>query len=203
MRIFIVTFLVNSLHISTLVMNVKAYFCVTAIRGSETMFDAKVLCPGTKIVALGSLLSACTFPVVPPSVAGSVAAPVEERSVSQANNEGLTLIDTPPPPDYDRVMGEEFDAAMREGTNSALIRFIARHPDHPLADRARSLLSGREGLDTGVSPTDPDADIYAAFDRARRENTISALGTFIALHPNHPLAAEARRHILRLQHGKQ
>ena len=109
------------------------------------------------------------------------------------------MIDTPPPPDYDRVMEEEFDTAMREGTNSALIRFIARHPDHPLADRARSLLSGRDGLDTGVSPTDPDADIYAAFDRARRENTIAAFRNFIASYPHHPLAAEARRQLTRLR----
>jgi hypothetical protein len=96
-------------------------------------------------------------------------------------------------------MEEEFDAAVREGTSSALIRFIARHPGHPLADRARNLLSGRDELDMSVSPTDPDADVYAAFDRARRKNTAAAFSNFIALHPNHPLAAEARRQMTRLR----
>lgn len=171
------------------------------------LFVAATRCPTGRyyvleqIVAFSlALVSTCALPVVPPSVAGSLVAPVEERRDSHANGEGFALTsDMPPPPDYDRVMEEEYDAAVREGTNSALIRFIARHPDHPLADRARSLLSGRDKPDKGVSPTDPDADVYAAFDRARRENTVAAFRNFIALHPHHPLTAEARRQMTRLR----
>ncbi len=145
----------------------------------------------------------CAFLLAQPSAAGSLIAPAEKGLGSRAIGEDFTLTsDMPPPPDYERVMEKEFEAALREGSNAALIRFIARHPDHPLADRARGLLSNRDGLDTGASPTDPDAGVYAAFDRARRQNTVAAFRNFIASHPGHPLAAEARRHIASLQQGK-
>lgn len=37
----------------------------------------------------------------------------------------------------DVAIGEEFEAARRAGTREAYDLFIARHPDHSLADRAR------------------------------------------------------------------
>ncbi len=96
----------------------------------------------------------------------------------------------PPPPDYEAVMADEFRHARQAGTNAALIRFIARHPQHRLADEARTLLSRRPAADPPGGSGDPDADIYRAFDQARRDRTF---GSFIARHPEHPLAEEARR----------
>lgn len=149
-------------------------------------------------------LAAVAFLLVQSSTTGSLHAAALKGADIRVSGEGFTLTsDMPPPPDYDEVMKEELEAALNEGTSTALIRFIARHPDHPLADRARSLLSDRDGLDRSVSPTDPDADIYAAFDRAQRQNTVAAFRNFIALHPRHPLTAEARKQIARLQHGNK
>ena len=101
----------------------------------------------------------------------------------------------PPPPDYEAVTTREFERARAEGTRQALIRFIARHPDHPLADRARRLLSDPSVGRREAPPdrADPDADIYAAFDRALQRNTVKGYEAFIGLHPAHPLAEEARR----------
>lgn len=52
--------------------------------------------------------------------------------------------DQPPPRDGNVAIQEELDAARRERTAAAYDRFIARHPDHPLADvaqREKALLS--------------------------------------------------------------
>ncbi|MGQ7793182.1 hypothetical protein ACUN0C_12295 [Faunimonas sp. B44] len=95
-----------------------------------------------------------------------------------------------PPPDYEAVMADEFRHAREAGTNAALIRFIARHPQHRLADEARALLSRRPAADPPGGTGDPDADVYRAFDQARRDR---AFDSFIARHPQHPLAEEARR----------
>ena len=46
--------------------------------------------------------------------------------------------DQPPPRDGNVAIQEELDAARRERTVAAYDRFIARHPDHPLAQIARS-----------------------------------------------------------------
>lgn len=45
--------------------------------------------------------------------------------------------------DGDIAVREEFEAAMRSGSESSLNLFIARHPDHPLADQARQALQRR------------------------------------------------------------
>ena len=45
--------------------------------------------------------------------------------------------DQPPPRDGNVAIQEELDAARRERTAEAYDRFIARHPDHPLAAVAR------------------------------------------------------------------
>ena len=42
--------------------------------------------------------------------------------------------------DPDLAVAEEFEAARRKGTQDAIELFIARHSDHPLADRARAEL---------------------------------------------------------------
>jgi hypothetical protein len=45
--------------------------------------------------------------------------------------------DQPRPRDGDVAIREELDAARRAGTIAAYDLFLARHPDHPLAETAR------------------------------------------------------------------
>jgi hypothetical protein len=83
----------------------------------------------------------------------------------------------------------EFELRAGEGTREALILFIVRHPDHPLADRARAML---RGVPLAGTPS-PDAAVFADYSRALDSGTAAALRDFAARHPAHPLAAEARR----------
>jgi hypothetical protein len=95
-----------------------------------------------------------------------------------------------PEPDYEAVIAREFQSMLRRGTREALLLFIARHPEHPLADRARELVTGAPSR---RAEGDPDADVYADLDRAIRLGTPAAYDRFISKHPLHPLADEARR----------
>lgn len=45
--------------------------------------------------------------------------------------------DLPRPRDGDVAIREELEAARRAGTIEAYDLFLARHPDHPLAEQAR------------------------------------------------------------------
>ncbi|HXO67750.1 MAG TPA: hypothetical protein VN838_02200 [Bradyrhizobium sp.] len=45
---------------------------------------------------------------------------------------------TPPPRDPAVAVEEEYQLALRQGTAPALELFIARHPDSPLAEKARA-----------------------------------------------------------------
>lgn len=96
-----------------------------------------------------------------------------------------------PPPDNDVVLRRELDGAIAEGTNAALIRFVARHGSEPIAEEARDRLARRSEPDAAVSRTDPDSAIYQAFDEARLDGTSEAYRLFISRFANHPLAAEA------------
>ncbi len=102
-----------------------------------------------------------------------------------------------PEPDYRRVTEKEFEAAVAEGSPEALVRFIARHPEDPLADQARSRLyadRGRSGSQWRTSnKSGPDATIYAAFYQAVRRDTADAYDGFIARYKPHPLVEEAQR----------
>lgn len=116
-----------------------------------------------------------------------------ERKQAEA---GTMTGDAQPPADKERVeaMERRLRAAMKEKTNVELIRFIARYPDRPLADTARTLLRGR-GADRAGMRSGPDGRIYAEFDKARLQHSVSAFERFVERHPNHPLAAEAQRWI--------
>jgi hypothetical protein len=96
----------------------------------------------------------------------------------------------PPPPDYAAGLRSTLDQALADGSNAALIGFIARYPDEAIADEARAALAAR-GQMAGPYPG-PDGDIFAAFDRARLAGP-AALAAFAATYPNHPLGAEAGR----------
>lgn len=96
-----------------------------------------------------------------------------------------------PPPDYPAVMEKALDEALADGSNGALVMFIARYPDEPQAERARVALAERTAPDATRRPG-PDGDIVGAFDRARLAGP-AALAAFAAAYANHPLAAEALR----------
>ncbi|WP_225767189.1 hypothetical protein [Inquilinus sp. Marseille-Q2685] len=99
------------------------------------------------------------------------------------------------PPDEQAVIAREFRGAVDQGSNAALIRFIARHPGHALADEARLRLQRRTAPDDKPLAHDPDATVYAAYDAARRAGTAEAYRDFARTYANHPLAAEANRQI--------
>ncbi len=50
-----------------------------------------------------------------------------------------------PPPDTEAAVRSEFNSAVKKGTREAYERFIRRHPDHPLAEKARKALAKGEG----------------------------------------------------------
>jgi hypothetical protein len=108
-----------------------------------------------------------------------------ERMVAQAG--------MPPPPDDAAVLAQEFRGVVDDGSNAALIRFIARHPETALADEAWRLLQQRPAPDARPLANDPDAAVYAAFDAARRTGTAEAWRDFARTYASHPLAAEAAR----------
>ncbi|WP_134724879.1 hypothetical protein [Paracoccus luteus] len=102
----------------------------------------------------------------------------------------------PPPAPDGAPERAEADAALAQGSNAALILFLARHPDDANARRIRAALADRR------TPDDPararaaagaEAGIVAEFDAARLTGTPAAWQGFASRHPNHPLTAEAAR----------
>ena len=134
-----------------------------------------------------------------------------------------------PPPDPERAIRSEFDTFAARGTVEAYELFIARHPDHPLAREARrriDALRGSDGGDSnstattggpmplppssgqpktgGIMPLPPDHEkaVRFEFDRFAARGTIEAYELFIARHPDHALAREARRRIAAMRKRK-
>lgn len=96
--------------------------------------------------------------------------------------------------DFEEVIRREYQAALAKGTDEALALFIARHPKHKLADQARAkLVRGGQSERPAATDTGPDATVLREFTQATRVDTVPAYDAFIARHPHHPLAAEARR----------
>lgn len=46
-----------------------------------------------------------------------------------------------PPPDTEAAVSSEYARVEAKGTREAYERFIRRHPDHPLAKKAREVLA--------------------------------------------------------------
>lgn len=99
------------------------------------------------------------------------------------------------PMDPQAVLADLYARTLAADSSAALILFIARYPDDPLAGEARLRLRARppdpapaEGPD-GVNP---DGAIIAQFDAARIAGP-AALDAFARRHAGHPLAAEALR----------
>lgn len=104
------------------------------------------------------------------------------------------VAEVPPARDGAVAIQAELGAALADGSNAALILFIARFPDQPLADQARQALLARTSPDPAPDPG-PDGDMIMEFDRARLSGTHAALAQFSARYAGHPLAAEAARPI--------
>lgn len=108
------------------------------------------------------------------------------------------------PMDPGVVLADLYARTLAEESAAALVLFIARYPDAPLAEAARARLKARAlpdpappgGLEGGNFPAGPDGAVYAEFDAARRAGP-AALDAFARRHPGHPLAAEAARPIWR------
>lgn len=169
------------------------------------MGDRRMLRPSIVLVGLTAVTTvshSCTTyaggsAVGPQDAAGQAEHSIQQPEVSTNGALQQPVCCMPPEPDYEKVMRNEFRAAQAEGTREALVRFMARHPDHPLADQASALLYGA-GSTYGRPQArdgsgDPDHDIYSAFDRARQQNTIAAYDAFIERFAPHPLAEQARR----------
>ena len=97
-----------------------------------------------------------------------------------------------PERDIEAILLDTFNEAVRGGTAGALIKFISRNPEHPLADKARRLLEEGNYPPARKTQSDWVDSKIVDFDAARRGGP-DALKAFIAKHPGHPLAAEARR----------
>lgn len=102
----------------------------------------------------------------------------------------------PPPAPAGAAERAEADAALAQGSNAALILFLARNPDDRNAPRIRQALAARRSPDapgTARALAGGEGDILAEFDEVRLNGTAAAWQAFIARHPDHPLAAEAAR----------
>ncbi|WP_112873034.1 hypothetical protein [Paracoccus endophyticus] len=102
----------------------------------------------------------------------------------------------PPPAPAGAPERAEAEAALADGSNAALILFLARHPDDASAPRIRAALAARRTPDDpaqGRAAAGGEAGVIAAFDAARLAGTPEAWQGFARRHPNHPLTAEAAR----------
>lgn len=97
-----------------------------------------------------------------------------------------------PERDIEAILLDTFNEAVRSGSAGALLKFISRNPDHPLADKARQLLERGNYPPARKTQSEWVDSKIVEFDAARRAGP-DALKAFIARHPSHPLAAEARR----------
>jgi hypothetical protein len=104
---------------------------------------------------------------------------------------GPASAEAAPPLDPQVVLADLYARTLAEDSDAALILFIARYPDDPLAEDARRRLRLRAGPDP-VSFGGPDGRLISEFDAARRAGP-AALDAFAARHPGHPLAAEAQQ----------
>ena len=99
--------------------------------------------------------------------------------------------------DPELAVREEFERLRATGTREALIHFIARHPQHSLAEDASALLGAPGSVDEAPQPgagaAYRDSHVYSAFDKARQQNTAQAYEIFVERFGPHPLAERAQR----------
>ena len=164
--------------------------------------DVRVACRGQR--AMRALVLALTTLVVQHSASGATGSSGDQPDAFGSRM--LPVAGTPiveraptwyllamrPERDIEAIILDTFNEAARSGSAGALIKFISRHPDHPLADKARRMLEEGNYPPARKTPSEWVDSKIVEFDAARRAGP-DALKTFIAKHPGHPLAAEARR----------
>ena len=116
-------------------------------------------------------------------------------AIAAAPPAGRAWGDSLPPPDGAAILRRILARAEARGDNAALIAFIARYPEEPLTDEARTTLLARTAPDSAPAGG-TDGAIFFAFDAARLSaDPADALAAFARTYPGHPLAAEAARPI--------
>jgi hypothetical protein len=70
--------------------------------------------------------------------AAILAAGAGPHAHAQISTQGQDML---PPPDIEAAVQSEYNGAVKKGTREAYERFIRRHPDHPLAEKAREALA--------------------------------------------------------------
>ena len=71
---------------------------------------------------------------------GAIAGLLGETVLAAQTPKGTGGIMTPAP-DAEAAVQSEYDGVTRKGTREAYERFIRRHPEHPLAQKAREVLA--------------------------------------------------------------
>lgn len=112
-----------------------------------------------------------------------------------AGTENPASAEAAAPMDPQAVLADLYARTLAADSSAALILFIARYPDDPLAGEARLRLRARPpdpAHSEGPHGANPDGAIIAQFDAARVAGP-AALDAFARRHAGHPLAAEALR----------
>lgn len=162
-------------------------FCARAASGLMSALMLAIITPGFQQGAYGAAGKDGEQAEIPGLESLSVAGgPIVEAAPS------WYLTAMRPERDIEAITLDTFNEAVRSGSAGALIKFIARNPDHPLAEKARQLLEEGNYPPARKTPSEWVDSKIEEFDAARRAGA-GALKEFIARHPNHPLAAEARR----------
>ena len=138
-------------------------------------------------------MRAALWPILAMAALPALAAGTENRASAEAAA----------PMDPQAVLADLYARTLAADSSAALILFIARYPDDPLAGEARLRLRARppdpapaegpDGMSDGLNDgANPDGAIIAQFDAARIAGP-AALDAFALRHAGHPLAAEALR----------
>lgn len=130
-------------------------------------------------------MRAALWPILAMAALPALAAGTENRASAEAAA----------PMDPQAVLADLYARTLAADSSAALILFIARYPDDPLAGEARLRLRARSpdlAPPGGPDGADPDGAIIAQFDAARIAGP-AALDAFARRHAGHPLAAEALR----------
>jgi hypothetical protein len=105
-----------------------------------------------------------------PGLLGSSALPnlSGSRIVQIESEQEWMIMAMRPERDPEAVLQDVFDEAVRNHTAGALIKFISRNPNHPLADKARRLLETGKYAPARQTATEFFDSKIVEFDAARR-----------------------------------
>ena len=132
------------------------------------------------------VLDLCFATAALAAVATTPTASADDRATVRPNSSMA------PEPDYLAVQTAEVQTAIARGTREALIRIVSRYSCQTIAQHALLLLKEGSNLPFArPGTTDPDTDVYVAFDVAFRADTTVAYDAFIERYAPHPLTDQA------------